>query len=275
LKSITTLFPCGIGTINNALQLIPCHVQLSRSQPPRGTLPYLMQAPDPHAKPHNNILICQVAGSQATAAATKQAASAPRNQPRPTTYFFPRIALALLVIIATSVTATPAQAVIRIGEPNTVALTSGLVGYWPLDGAVTNWTNNTTADLSGQGNTGTLTNLNITTTPAIGVIGQAFNSVSSNNSSVSMGTPSILNLTSDMSISLWYKDKNDSGAILANDDSNSAEQYGLFARVSEIGTHLPSHAALKRNERAALLVVAARCFPSLWIDQVQPAREPV
>ena len=34
----------------------------------------------------------------------------------------------------------PAFAVIHLGEPNTVSLSNGLVGYWPLDGSVTNWT---------------------------------------------------------------------------------------------------------------------------------------
>ncbi len=33
-----------------------------------------------------------------------------------------------------------AEAVIHLGMPNSTSLSNGLVGYWPLDGSVTNWT---------------------------------------------------------------------------------------------------------------------------------------
>jgi hypothetical protein len=66
------------------------------------------------------------------------------------------LALALLVISATGTLPLPAAASIHLGDPNTVSLTNGLVGYWTFDGSVTDWTNGTTADLSGKGNTGYL-----------------------------------------------------------------------------------------------------------------------
>jgi hypothetical protein len=47
---------------------------------------------------------------------------------------------------------TKAEAAIHLGSPNTVSLTNGLVGYWPLDGFVTDWNTNTTADISGSNN---------------------------------------------------------------------------------------------------------------------------
>ena len=53
---------------------------------------------------------------------------------------------------------------------------SGLVGYWTFDGKDTSWTNSTTAttlDKSGNGNTGTLTNMLQSTAPVPGKIGQA------------------------------------------------------------------------------------------------------
>src|SRR6185436_957349 len=49
---------------------------------------------------------------------------------------------------------------------------NGLVGYWTFDGKDTNWAANTTADKSGQGNTGRMTNMSTTTSPALGKIGQ-------------------------------------------------------------------------------------------------------
>src|SRR6266699_7247432 len=67
----------------------------------------------------------------------------------------------------------PALAAIHLGDPNTVSLSQGLVGYWPLDGSVTNWTTNTTSDISGNGNTGTLVSLATSTAPVGGKIGQA------------------------------------------------------------------------------------------------------
>lgn len=45
---------------------------------------------------------------------------------------------------------------------------SGLVGHWTLDGSKTNWTTNTTADSSGNSNTGTLVSMSTSTAPAAG-----------------------------------------------------------------------------------------------------------
>ena len=64
---------------------------------------------------------------------------------------------------------------IRVSAANSTSLANGLVGYWPLDGAVTNWTTNTTRDLSGNGNTGQLIGMSTTTSLTIGQTGQALN----------------------------------------------------------------------------------------------------
>ena len=61
-------------------------------------------------------------------------------------------------------------------EASTNFLTSGLSGYWTFDGPDTLWTSSTdgtATDKSGNGNTGTLTNMNVTTAPVIGKVGQA------------------------------------------------------------------------------------------------------
>ncbi|OGD25759.1 hypothetical protein A2819_02300, partial [Candidatus Azambacteria bacterium RIFCSPHIGHO2_01_FULL_40_24] len=50
-------------------------------------------------------------------------------------------------------------------------LTSGLVGYWTMDGNNVNWATGAVTDSSGRGNTGTITNM--ATSTAIGKIGQA------------------------------------------------------------------------------------------------------
>ncbi len=55
----------------------------------------------------------------------------------------------------------------------TSVVPSGLVGYWPFDGKDINWTANTTADVSGKGNTGTLVGMSTTTSPVMGKMGQA------------------------------------------------------------------------------------------------------
>jgi hypothetical protein len=44
---------------------------------------------------------------------------------------------------------------VNIAHSNTTALSSGLIGHWPLNGPATHWNLGTTADTSGQGNTGT------------------------------------------------------------------------------------------------------------------------
>ena len=52
------------------------------------------------------------------------------------------------------------------------ALTDGLVGYCTFDGKDTNWATSKTNDLSGNGNTGTMTSMSTTTSPVVGKIGQ-------------------------------------------------------------------------------------------------------
>ena len=64
------------------------------------------------------------------------------------------------------------QGASKFNASPTTKLTSGLVGYWTMDGKDINWTANTMTDKSGNGNTGTITNMSTTTSPTIGKIGQ-------------------------------------------------------------------------------------------------------
>jgi len=62
-------------------------------------------------------------------------------------------------------------------DPND-SLNQGLVGHWTMDGADTVWTSATAAttlDKSGNGNTGTLTNMSRSSSPVSGKIGQGLN----------------------------------------------------------------------------------------------------
>jgi hypothetical protein len=93
-----------------------------------------------------------------------------------------------------------------LAKPNTVTLSTGLVGYWPFDGAQTSWSTNTTKDISGSGLTGTMVSLATTTAPVAGKIGQAlyFNGSTSQISSSDAGLPSG---SSARTISMWVYPK--------------------------------------------------------------------
>jgi hypothetical protein len=85
----------------------------------------------------------------------------------------PLIAFALALCAAALALPPKAEAAIRLGSTTTVSLTNGLVGYWPLDGATTNWATNTLYDISGFGNNASSTALATSTAPVAGKIGQA------------------------------------------------------------------------------------------------------
>jgi hypothetical protein len=88
--------------------------------------------------------------------------------------------------------------------------TNGLVGHWTFDGADTPWSSSsagTTLDTSGNGYTGTLTNMNQATSPVDGKIGQALN-FDGVNDHVNLGTPAALGFTgasSEFTIIAWLK----------------------------------------------------------------------
>jgi len=62
-----------------------------------------------------------------------------------------------------------------LGQPVSRAFCSFIVvvGYWTFDGGSVDWRTNTVADMSGQGNTGTLVSMSTTSSPTPGKIGQA------------------------------------------------------------------------------------------------------
>ncbi len=84
--------------------------------------------------------------------------------------------------------------------------TSGLVGWWTLNGKDTNWNTNTTNDVSGNGNTGTLVSMSTTTSPVLGKLGQALN-FNGTSQYVNIPSPagSVLDATSTFSVAAWVK----------------------------------------------------------------------
>src|SRR3989344_9529653 len=80
--------------------------------------------------------------------------------------------LLLAVLCSMIISPEPARAPVLLKLPSGLGLASGLVGYWTMDGKDINWTANTMTDKSGNGNTGTITNMSTTTSPTIGKIGQ-------------------------------------------------------------------------------------------------------
>jgi len=101
--------------------------------------------------------------------------------------------------------------------------TSGLVGQWSFDGKQTVWTSSTAAttlDTSGQGNTGTLTNMSQSTSPVVGKIGQAL-TFDGTDDFVNMGNVNSFERTDQFSYGGWvYWTSDVAGGILAKMDAS-------------------------------------------------------
>ena len=109
------------------------------------------------------------------------------------------------VLSASEVQALYHAGAATVAHANTVAVSNGLVGYWPLDGATTNWSTNTTSDLSGNGDALNLVNMSTSTSPVAGKIGQAlnFNGTSQYLKSSAVSNGGLLDLSSSFSLSAW------------------------------------------------------------------------
>ena len=93
---------------------------------------------------------------------------------------------------------------VTLGHANTTALTNGLVGYWPLDGGTTSWTTDTTQDVSGNGNTGTLVSMSTTTSPVPGKIGGALK-FNGSSQYINLGNISAITAGSNWTVAFWMK----------------------------------------------------------------------
>ena len=117
------------------------------------------------------------------------------------------------------------KAGVKIGvAPNNPTLNTGLVGYWNFDGKNTFPTSATptTLDLSGNNNTGILTNGPV---PTVGKLGQAL-SFDGVDDYVDAGAPASLNFgTGDFTLSVWVKPAD----TTAREIINKALPSGTFA----------------------------------------------
>lgn len=128
------------------------------------------------------------------------------------------------VLSAGEIKALYNQGASKFNKTPTTILTSGLVGYWTFDGADTSWTANTTVDKSTSGNTGTMTNMSTTSSPAIGKIGQGFN-FDGVNDYVNAGNGNSLNIVGNITISAWVKfdNTNDVDIIVSRDNGGPGD----------------------------------------------------
>jgi hypothetical protein len=113
------------------------------------------------------------------------------------------------------------------------SLASGLVGHWTFDGKDTSWTSGTTGttnDLSGNGNTGTLTSMNRSTATTPGKLGQALNFDGASNY-VDVGSNASLGVASH-TVSAWVYVSPSAFALgwgcIIQHDRNNPGNFGLF-----------------------------------------------
>ncbi len=103
------------------------------------------------------------------------------------------------------------NAVTPVRTASSTGLSSGLLGHWTFDGKDTLWTSSTTGttlDKSGNGNTGTLTAMNRSTSTVAGKLGQAFKFNGGGAQRVDLASPTILDDIENqggggMTISAW------------------------------------------------------------------------
>lgn len=112
----------------------------------------------------------------------------------------------------------------KIASSAAQSLTTGLVGYWMFDGKDTNWNTNTTNDLSGQANTGTMVNMSTSSVGVSGKNGQAFN-FDGTNDYVNIGSASSLRITGAITISVWAKTSSSASMDMIGSRSASSGGY--------------------------------------------------
>ena len=90
------------------------------------------------------------------------------------------------------------------GEVIKIAPTSGLVSYWAFDGNKINWTAMTAADSSGNGNTGTISNMTASGNTVNGKVGQAL-LFDGSSASVGLASNPLSSMANQNSVCAWAK----------------------------------------------------------------------
>lgn len=202
------------------------------------------------------------------------------------------ILIALLVVAipanANVVTKSGKQTIVKSGKTwvvaktNTVFLTQGLVGYWTLDGKDTNWYTTKTNDLSGNGNTGTITNMSTSTAPAAGKIGQAFKFDGVDDYVLMAGNPVSLQTTAAFTLSAWIKastNVSDYRTIFNKETSSTDRNYWLALdittgklvlrfSVAGVAKTFTSNAALNDNKWHYVTATYDGSFVNIYSDGV-------
>jgi len=137
-------------------------------------------------------------------------------------------------------------ATISSSEIGPSSLYSGLVGWWTFDGK--DMFAGTALDKSGNGNTGTLTNISTSTFYVQGKMGQGFR-FDGVDDYVDAGTASSLNLTGSMTISAWIKTPviATEQLIVSKLSSAAAMNYYLEIDTSKVGFAVTGNAEKHSN----------------------------
>lgn len=118
---------------------------------------------------------------------------------------------------------------------NTSTLTSGLVGYWSMDGNKVNWLTGVVTDSSGQNNNGHVVNMSTTTSPTTGKVGGALQFNGSNNY-VDTGT-GVLSGLNNLTVSYWIYYRTGSGNNGIWSEGDTQNQSNTFEEAGRILFH--------------------------------------
>lgn len=171
-----------------------------------------------------------------------------------------------------------------------LGINSGLVGYWTFDGPDTAWTSataGTVADRSGQGNTGTLTNMNQSTSPTPGKVGQGFlfdgvndyinagNNFSSviegaNRTLVAWGKTFTATPSSDIRIITLYRANSSSGFAIVQDNPTN-NWHGVYRNTGGALASIDSGVAGTVNVWQHIVLVQEGASIKIYVDGAEKA----
>lgn len=109
------------------------------------------------------------------------------------------------------------------------SLDNGLVGLWTFDGKDTTWTSataGTTRDGSGNGLTGTITNMSRDSAVAIGKLGQALRFDGSDDRVTITGSGGVANNLTEMTVSAWFKSTYNNSQMIATKENDNVNAPG-------------------------------------------------
>jgi len=100
-------------------------------------------------------------------------------------------------------------------------LTTGLVGYWPLDGNA--------EDLSGNGNDGTIVENVVPVTDRFGAADSAMNFPGNTNSYIDLGQPPVLLIKGAMTVAAWVRAETmlQNGRVVAKQGPTSGRSWSI------------------------------------------------